>query len=128
MELARFQQRRDAVAHQLACDQKLVTYNQRLITAIQTDPVLSARYMLRHGNVKPTDVKLMPVPPSRADSSAPARILREATNPPPPKKDVLLQAGKWLEDPATMGSIFLMGLGLIAVAIVFFTPGPRNRG
>ncbi|MCK4625984.1 MAG: hypothetical protein KAV00_11780 [Phycisphaerae bacterium] len=113
------QARRDALAHQARCDEKLSAYNARMIRATREDPVLIARLMIRHGNYRPAGcetVEMKSVPP---EQSVPERLLRESGNPPKRKEPRLLaHAGLWLADTTTSKCMILLALAMIVIGAI----------
>ena len=125
--LAEIEAERDALAHQVECERRLAAYNDRLIEAIDTDPILTARMMMRRGNYHLPGAQELDVPVGDDPGAAPARILAEARQTPPPKEDMLLRAGRWIDDGPTKTSLTVLALGLIAVGVVLFAPLPGRR-
>ena len=115
------QTRRDVLAHQVGCDEKLVAYNGRMIRATRDDPVLIARLMIRHGNYRPAGYETVEMESLRSETSVPQRLLREASNPPQPREPpISAQAGLWLTDTTTGGCTILLALAMIVVGVLFF--------
>ncbi len=121
--LARLQAQRDALDHQLRCDEKLAAYNGRMIHATRDDPVLIARLMIRHGNYRPTGRETVGADSLPQAPSVPQRLLREARNPPQRKEPrLMIRAGLWLSDTTTGMCTMLLGLAMLAAGVMFSRP------
>ena len=126
--LAAIEAERDALAHQVECERQLAAYNDRLIGAIDTDPILTTRMMMRRGNYKLPGAQEVDVPVGDDPGAAPLRILAEARQtPPPPQENAFLRAGRWIDDGPTKTSLTVLALGLIAIGVVLFAPLPRRH-
>ncbi|MDY7010639.1 MAG: hypothetical protein SVV80_07790 [Planctomycetota bacterium] len=127
--LSDLQARRDAVAHQIRCDEKLAEYNERMIHATRDDPVLIARLMIRQSNYRPAGCETVEAKALQSEPSVPKRILEEARNPQqregPPSLTV--RAGFWLADTTTGGCMILLGLAMLTTGVVLFPPGALQR-
>jgi hypothetical protein len=131
--LAELEAQRDALAHQLECERKLAAYNERLIRAMDNDPVLTARLLIRYANYSPAGCRQVPIDPSRRDDPVPVQILREAAEPPKRPPSRLATAGQWLSHPPTQTGLILLGLAVVAIAWLLFgvrreTPTRGGRG
>jgi len=125
--LATLRARRDALAHHVACERKLVRYNDRLIAAMRRDPVLTARLLIRYANYAPPGCRELPVDDDRAAVPTPVRIMREAACPPAPPDDLAVRAGRWLSHRGTRTGLVLLGLGIITIGWVLFAVPPERR-
>jgi hypothetical protein len=114
--------RRDALAHQVQCEQRLAAYNDRLIRAMETDPVLRTRLMMRHCNYRPARFQTLPVDLPPAELAVPSRILQEAMLPPAPREDAFAAAGRRLSDPLQRTGVVVVSLLMVAAALFFFAP------
>ncbi len=126
--LADLQTRRDVLAHQVGCDEKLAAYNGRMIRATREDPVLIARLMIRHGNYRPAGretVEMNSLPPV---PSVPGRLLREARNPPQRRESSMpARAGLWLADTTTSECMILLALAMIVAGVALFPQRADQR-
>ena len=117
--LADLQTRRDVLAHQVGCDEKLADYNGRMIRATRDDPVLIARLMIRHGNYRPAGCETVEMESLRSEPSVPQRLLREARNPPQRREPSLpARAGLRLADTTTGGCVILLALAMIVTGAI----------
>ncbi len=115
--------KRDVLAHHVRCEEKLTAYSDRMIRAVQDDPVLLARLMIRHGNYRPMGCETVKFDSAPPDRSVPQRILDEALNPPQPNENRhLVRAGLWVNDPATSVSLILLAMGILTAGVVLFRP------
>lgn len=113
------QARRDALAHQVKCDEKLFAYNDRMIRAAQDDPVLIARLMIRHGNYRPAGCETFEMKSVPSEQSVPERLLREAGNSPQHKEPRLpARAGLWLADMTTSRCMILLAMAMIVAGAI----------
>lgn len=120
---------RDRLAHHLECEKKLVIYNDRLIHAVQTDPVLAARLLMRHGNFRLTGCERVKIETNSSGLPVPAKLKQEAMTPPVRAPDAFCRAGRWLNDSPTKFGLLVLALGAMAVGIVLFGPrGPVHGG
>ena len=122
VSLAQLEARRDALAHQLDCEKRLSLYYERTIRAIRTDPELTTRLMIRHGNYRPAGARQAELGAVPGRESIPARLWREAREPPPPRQDALVRAGVWLDEPFTRAALVALSLGLIACGVMLSCP------
>jgi hypothetical protein len=122
--LTKMENQRDAVAHQLACEQKLIEYNNRVIQAIGHDPILTERLLIRYGNYRPAGAKELDVNVAARPSVA-AKLNAEALQLPPVKQDQFTAAARWVDDPFTSLALLALGLGMLATSI--FLTGPRQQ-
>ena len=120
--LARLQARRDALAHQLDCEKRLALYYERTIRAIRTDPDLTTRLMIRHANYRPAGARQAELGAVPGRESVPARLWREAREPPPARQDALVRAGMWLDEPFTQAALVFLSLGLTAFGVMLSCP------
>lgn len=118
--LADLQAGRDALAHQVRCEEKLVAYDDRMIRATQDDPVLIARLMIRHSNYRPAGCETVEVAPAQSDLSVPQQLLDEARTLPPRQDNrlLLVRAGFWLADPTTSRSMILLALAMLVIGAI----------
>ena len=123
-DVARVEARRDALAHQVACERKLLAYNDRLIAALEQDPVLAARMLIRYANYSPGGCQRIELGPSCRMDPTPLRILEEARAPPQRPPDALVAAGRWIEDAPTRLSLVALGLGTLALGMLLFAGRP----
>jgi len=126
-DLAKLQARRDALAHQLRCEQRLASYYAGLIKGMRTDPVVTARLLMRHANYSPAGCRPLATDPAGRVETVPAQILRQAANPPSPPQGLVVLAGKWLSDPPTRLGLILLGLAVVAAAGWLFGGLGRTR-
>jgi len=124
--LARLRARRDALARRVDCERRLLAYNDRLIRAQQTDPVLAARLMIRHGRYRPVHYKAWRVSASRPMEPVPERIWQEASAAVSPPRGAAYRAALWLEESRTRTSLMILALGAIAVGVLLFGPSFRR--
>ena len=122
VSLAHLEARRDALAHQLDCEKRLSLYYERTIRAIRTDPELTTRLMIRHGNYRPVGAHQAELGSVTGRESVPGRLLREAREPPPPRQDALVRAGLWLDEPFTQAAMVALALGLMASGVMLSCP------
>ena len=125
-EVARLQARRDAFARQLECEKELAAYNELKIHAMQQDPVLAARMLIRYANYSPAGYQAIAIDRDKQPDAAPMRILKRATASPPRQNDRLAEAGEWVADKTTRTSLILLGLGTLAMGLILF--GARGNG
>ncbi len=118
-ELTDLKAREAAFAHQLACEQRLARYNDRLIRGLRSDPVLRAREAMRRHNYTPVGYRTVPLP-GRSEATVPQRIGADSLAVPQPAPDVFARAGRWLDDPFTRSSLVLVSLGMLAVMLAMF--------
>jgi len=118
--LAELGSQRDALAHRLECEKKLSVYNDRLIHAIQTDPVTAARLLMRHGNFRRQGCEVVGLRSGARPPAVPDRLLREAGTAPPAADGTLCRAGRWLNDRWTSFSLLALSLGSIAAGMILF--------
>jgi len=125
VQLADLQARRDGLAHQADCEDRLAAYNHKLIEALRDDPVLRTRMLIRHGNFRPAGLRAVQVDPASVELPAPRRIGMDAQRPQVPPQDNWLAAAEWIAQP-TMRSCFLAGgLVLLAATVILFGPSRR---
>lgn len=111
----------DKLAHQIDCEGKLATYNDRLIQGMQNDPVLMSRLMMRYANYQPLGVRAVEVESHGADLTVPERLNLDAHTPPLRQGDPLAVAGSWInENAATKTSLTVLGLGMMVVGTLMF--------
>jgi hypothetical protein len=125
MELRNLQLQRDIMAHQLACDQKLNTYYERLINDSQSSMELATRILMRHGNYRLTGFVELPLGPDRPLSLVPAKLQQEAQQLPPPRHDELYRLGLWLDDGPTRLGLLALSLACLMASMLLFGPPPR---
>ena len=125
--LAELRAHRDTLAHQLECEAKLAVYNGRLIRAIQNDPVLAARLLMRHGNFRPVGCETIGTDADAAGPTVPARLKQEAMTPPARPPDALCAAGHWLDHRHTRLSLLALAIGATAVGMILFSPRRSSR-
>ena len=126
--LADLRAERDALDHQLRCDEKLAAYNGRMIHATRDDPVLIARLMIRHGNYRPIGCETIGVDSVPPALSVPQRLLREARNPPQRKEPrLMVRAGLWLSDTTTGGCMILLSLAMIVIGTTVGRAGSDTK-
>ncbi|OPX22663.1 MAG: hypothetical protein B1H04_04715 [Planctomycetales bacterium 4484_123] len=118
--LAELRAQSAALAHQLDCEKRLARYNDRLLEGLRTDPVLRARQVMRHYNYTPLHARRIEVPQA-GDRSVPERIMRDALSPPAPAENVLVRAGRWLDDETTRTGLTVLSLGLLAISVILFS-------
>jgi len=106
-------------ARQLACERRLARYQQKLIHARRTDPVLRAREAMRRYNYTPVGCQTVPLAVG-IERTVPERIGAEALTPPTVAPDRWARAGVWLADPTTRGSLVLISLGMLAAMLMLF--------
>jgi hypothetical protein len=122
------QAQRDALAHQVKCDEKLSAYNDRMICATQDDPVLIARLMIRNGNYRPAGCETIEMTSVPSEQSVPERLLREAGNSPQRKEPRLpVRAGLWLADTTTSRCMILLALAMIVTGAIAGRAGTNRR-
>ena len=122
------QAQRDALAHQVKCDERLSAYNDRMISAAHDDPVLIARLMIRHGNYRPAGCETVEMNSAPPEQSVPERLLREAGNPPQRKEPPLpVRAGLWLADTTTSRCMILLALAMIVTGAIAGRAGATRR-
>jgi hypothetical protein len=123
VDLTELQIQREALARQLDCDQKLSTYNERLIESIQSDPVLAARLLMRQANYRLIGSSELDVgDPNRPLSYVPKKLLDTAKEPPKIPQDPVYYCGKWLDDGSTRLCLLALSLGLLACGMLLFGP------
>ncbi len=126
VDLTELQIQKQTLARQLDCDQKLSTYNERLITSIQSDPVLASRLLMRQANYRLTGGTELDVgDPNRPLSYVPKKLLDTAKEPPKIPQDPVYYCGKWLDDGSTRLCLLGLSLGLLACGMLLFGP-PRK--
>ncbi len=126
--LAELHDQRDALARHLESDKRLAIYNDRLIHAIQNDPVVAARLLMRHGNYRLAGCeKIAAAAQPQQSLSVPARLRLEAMTPPARAADPLCQAGRWLDEGRTKFSLLALAIGAIAVGMLLFGPRGADR-
>ena len=125
MQMVDLENQRQALAHRLACEQKLAQYNQQLIEGVQSDPVLATRLLMRHGNYRLAGAQEVQTPGNRPISTVPYKLLEDSLNPPPPKRDELYRWGCWLDDGSTRFYVLLLSLGVLMCGMLLF--GPRRK-
>ncbi len=122
------QAQRDALAHQVKCDEKLSAYNGRMIRATQDDPILIARLMIRHGNYRPAGCETVEMKSASPEPSAPERLLREAGNPPQREEPrLLVRAGVWLADTTTNRFMIILALAMIVTGAIAGRSGATRK-
>jgi hypothetical protein len=126
MDLRNLQLQRDIMAHQLACDQKLNTYYDRLINDSQSSMELATRILMRQGNYRLTGFMELPLGPDRPLSLVPAKLQQEAQQLPPPRHDELYRVGQWLDDGPTRLGLLALSLSCLMAAMLLFGPAPRR--
>jgi hypothetical protein len=126
MELRNLQLQRDIMAHQLACDQKLNTYYERLITDSQSSMELATRILMRHGNYRLSGFTELPLGPDRPLSLVPTKLQQEAQQLPPPRHDDLYRVGQWLDDGPTRLGLLALSLSCLMSAMLLFGPSSRR--
>jgi len=124
--LAELEYRRDGLAHQLACERKLKIYNERLIQAIPSDPVLAARLLMRHGNYQPVGCAVVETGARVPGETVPERLLRQARANHPRDKQWLFHACRWLDDSPTRVALVCLSLSALLAGIVLFSPQVRS--
>lgn len=128
--LARLESQRDALAHQLDCEGKLSEYYDNYIRAIRTDPNVTTRLLIRHGNYRPLGCR--PAEPGLPNDSpaVPQQLLLLARTAPPQEHEALMRADLFLQDRFTHGSLIALSLASIAAGVVLFVSpqpsGPRR--
>lgn len=125
--LADLRAQRDTVAHHLDCEKKLTVYNDRVIGAIQNDPVLAAQLLMRHGNFRLAGCERVELAAVSIRPPVPVRLRMEAAAPPPRHDDALCRAGRWLDHRPTKVSLLALALGMTAVGMVLFGPRGSDR-
>jgi hypothetical protein len=123
VDLTELELRRQMLDRQLDCDRKLSAYNERLISSIQSDPVLAARLLMRQANYRLTGVTELDVgDDNRPLSYVPRKLLEAAQQPPAVPQDPVYYWGKWLDDGSTRLCLLAMSLGLLASGMLLFGP------
>lgn len=111
----------DNLAHQIDCEQRLCEYNRRLSDALQSDPVLMSRLMMRYGNSQPVGVRALEVESRGGNLAVPQLLNLESLTPPPRQDNVYSSTGRWInQSPGTKTSLTVLGLGLIVVGTFMF--------
>ena len=126
--LAKLQAKRDALGHQVECEGRLAAYNDRLIGAMETDPVVTARLLIRYANYSPSGFREVPIDPACLDDPTPVKILADAANPPKRPQGLLAVVGKRLFDPSMRMGLIALGLGTIAIGWLLFGVRVREPG
>jgi hypothetical protein len=122
VSLSELQAQRDALSHQLECEKKLTVYNDRMIRAIQSDPVLAARLLMRHGNYRLADCETVQARSGSAGPSVPDRLLREAAARATPSTGLISRAGRWMDDRSTKLGLMLLAAAMVAAGMIFSAP------
>ncbi len=124
--LTRLRARRDALARRLEGERRLLAYNDRLIRAQRTDPVLAARLMIRHGRYRPVHYRAWRVSVADPPQPVPERIWQEASAAASPPHGLAYRAALWLEETRTRTSLMILALGAVAVGVLLFGPSFRR--
>ena len=113
---------RDLLAFQVSCDEKLALYHDRTIRAVESDPILISRLLIRLGNYRPVDCKIADVQPPTNSLLPVVKILQEAQNPPDFYRGnrLLLLAGQWIKRPFTNRACIIFGLIMLSASVLFF--------
>ncbi len=126
--LARLQRRRDALAYQVAGEEELAGYHDRLILGMEQDPVVAARMSIRHENYSPAGYRPIEIDPADRLDPVPVQILKEALAPPPPPADPIASAGQWMEHRPTRTGLLVLGLGTLVMGLLLFAGRPADAG
>ncbi|MCD6378805.1 MAG: hypothetical protein J7L99_08155 [Planctomycetes bacterium] len=113
---------RDLLAFQVSCDEKLALYHDRTIRAVESDPILISRLLIRLGNYRPVDCKIADVQLPTNSLMPVVKILQEAQNPPDFYRGnrLLLLAGQWIKRPFTNRACIIFGLIMLSASVLFF--------
>lgn len=120
-------QRRDAVARQLECDRKLTAYNDRLIWALENDPILLTRLMIRQSNYRLAGSRPIDLPGLAEEVSVPLRLLREARARPAAGDDGPRRGARMIEHRPTRTALALLGGGMLVAGVILFGAHRRRR-
>jgi hypothetical protein len=124
--LAPLKAERNALAHQLECARHLARYNPRMLDSLRTDPNLTMRLMIRHGNYRPAGARpIEGVSPAGADAP-PLNLVRRAADPPESEPTLAVRAARWVGEPFTHVALIVLSLGLIAAGLWLFPARRQN--
>ena len=130
VEYVQLRAERDLLAFQISCDEKLALYHDRTIRAVESDPILLSRLLIRLGNYQPVDCEVADVQ-LPANSLLPVvKILQEAQNPPDFYRGngLLLLAGQWIKRPFTNRACIIFGLIMLSASVLLFgKSGAKSR-
>ena len=119
LRTARYQQ--DYIATANANTEALIAANDRLITALPLDRVLTMRLAMTQQGLWPRNEVVVIDPAGDAPRPVGAATIARQQQPAPPPP-WLVRAGYKLETPSIRRSLLLLAMGIMLVAIYMFAP------
>ncbi len=113
---------RHRLAQQARLNERLIDYNERLIEAIKTDPVLTQKLLMEQQNYRRPSQRAIPIAEAPLDPSVPrllAAQVAQSAQPPPAPSQRLDQLAQRVQDPATRRGLLLLAGLLISAAMIF---------
>jgi hypothetical protein len=117
---------RNALAAQVETTDRLIDYNEKLIEAVKTDPILTQRLMSQHMNYRPPGEIAVE---TGAPEDPPIAVLLAAEAPLPPSPPPTLAAlAEKVQNPSTRrGLLAIAGLLMTAAMILFAPPDASTK-
>lgn len=113
---------RDTLRRQVDCDRMAALYGQRNIDALRNDPTMTAELLIRHGNYKLPDARMLRVETALQQDTPYQRLYKLASTPLPRDRSLPVLAGKWIDMPTIKNGVLLLGIAMAACGFVLFGP------